>query len=168
MGWRGCYDPGPMTDPRLPLQLSVNGRPHRLSVEPRTTLLSLLREELELRGAKEGCDRGHCGACTVLLDDQPVYSCSRLALQCEGRRITTVEGLASGDVLAAVQQRFLDADAMQCGFCLPGQLVAAAALLRQTPRPDGAAVRRALAGNLCRCGAYQHILDALVGDGVSP
>ena len=144
------------------LALRVNGQARRLEVRQHHSLLEVLREELDLTGAKRGCDRGECGACTVLLDGQPVYSCLLLAVRAEGRSVLTVEGLAAADgELDAVQQAFLDNDGGQCGFCTPGFLLAARALLDANPQPSDAEIREALAGNLCRCNAYGRILAAV-------
>lgn len=145
---------------KQPLDLQVNATRHSLLVEPRRSLLDALRHDCGLHGAKKVCDQGNCGACTVLLDGQAVYACLVLALECEGCRVDTVEGLSEGEVLHPLQRAFLDADALQCGYCTPGQLMSLKALFDLDPRPDDAAIVRALAGNLCRCGAYAHILDA--------
>lgn len=142
------------------IQLTVNGRTHTLSVEPRRTLLDALREDLHLTGAKPGCNMGQCGACTVLLDGEAVYSCLVLAIECQHQAITTIEGLARDDQLDPVQQAFIDHDALQCGFCTPGQVLALKSLLLRDPHPDDDAIERAMAGNLCRCGAYPKILAA--------
>jgi xanthine dehydrogenase YagT iron-sulfur-binding subunit len=142
------------------IHLTVNGRTHTLSVEPRRTLLDALREDLHLTGAKPGCNMGQCGACTVLLDGEAVYSCLALAVECQHQAITTIEGLARDDQLDPVQQAFIDHDALQCGFCTPGQVLALKSLLLRDPHPDDDAIERAMAGNLCRCGAYPKILAA--------
>jgi xanthine dehydrogenase YagT iron-sulfur-binding subunit len=147
----------------LRITLHVNGRRHRLKVEPRWSLLDILREKLGLTGAKLGCGRGECGACTVLIDGQPRYACLTLAPEAEGKEITTVEGLMKGEELGAVQQAFLANDAMQCGYCTPGQIMAAEGLLRINPNPSLDEIRRQMSGNLCRCGSYAHIFKA-VGD----
>ena len=140
--------------------LRVNGEHVELDVEPRRTLLDALRADLGLTGAKKSCDMANCGACTVLLDGEAVYSCLVLAVDCAGRAVTTIEGLAAGGNLHKLQGAFIAADAFQCGFCTPGQLMALAALYNRVPRPSDAQIMRALSGNLCRCGAYQHILRA--------
>lgn len=145
---------------RVPLTLSVNGRPHRVLVEARWTLLYVLREVLGFTGAKDGCERGECGSCTVLIDDVPRYACMTLALEAEGTEITTVEGLMDGEALGPVQQAFADEDAFQCGYCTPGQVVAVEGLLRKHPSPTIPEIRRGISGNLCRCGAYAHIVKA--------
>jgi xanthine dehydrogenase YagT iron-sulfur-binding subunit len=143
------------------ITLQVNGQNRQLSVDPRVTLLDALRNRLELTGAKKVCDRGTCGACTVLVDDKPVYSCSMLALEAEGRRVTTVEGLGQPGKLNAVQQAFVHHDAQQCGFCTPGFVVAATAFVRQHPNASLEQVRAGLGGNLCRCGTYAGMLLAV-------
>jgi aerobic-type carbon monoxide dehydrogenase small subunit (CoxS/CutS family) len=144
----------------VPVTLQVNGGRYPVLVEPRRTLLDALRHDLVLTGAKKVCDMGDCGACTVLVDGKPMYACLLLAVDCDDRLITTIEGLADADALHPVQQAFLDEDAFQCGFCTPGQILSIAGLLAQTPAPTEDHVRRAVSGNLCRCGAYQHIVRA--------
>ena len=145
------------------ITLLVNGRRHRLKVEPRWSLLDVLREKLGLTGPKLGCGRGECGACTVLIDGQPRYACLTLAPEAEGKEITTIEGLMKGEELGPVQKAFLANDAMQCGYCTPGQIMAAEGLLRINPNPSPEEIRRQMSGNLCRCGSYAHIFKA-VGD----
>ncbi len=151
------------------VQLTVNGHTHDLTVPGHRTLLDVLREDLGLTGSKRGCDRGECGSCTVLLDGKPVYACITLVVQVRGRRVLTVEGLAKDGRLDPVQQAFLDEDGGQCGFCTPGFLMSARALLDANPRPSDAEIREALSGNLCRCNAYGRILQsvrtAAAGDG---
>lgn len=142
--------------------LSVNGADYPISVEPHRSLLWTLRTELGLTGSKEGCDDSECGACMVLIDGRPVNSCSYLALQAEGREITTVEGLSDEGELAPLQRAFLDAGGVQCGFCTPGMLISATALLREHPAPSEDEVRLALSGNLCRCTGYQKIVSAVL------
>ena len=142
--------------------LKVNGQAFDVHVEPRRTLLSVLREELGLTGAKEGCGEGNCGACTVLVDGRAVYACMTLAIECEGREIRTVEGLADGERLHPVQEAFVEHDGYQCGFCTPGQIMAGAALLERCPMPTEEEVRRGMAGNLCRCGAYPNITSSVL------
>lgn len=142
--------------------MTVNGITYPLTIEPDRSLLSVLREEIGLTGAKEGCDDSECGACMVLLDGRPVNSCSFLALQADGRPVTTVEGLSDGGQLDPLQRAFLEEGAAQCGYCTPGMLISARALLSEVPRPDPAQVREALAGNLCRCTGYQKIIRAVL------
>jgi xanthine dehydrogenase YagT iron-sulfur-binding subunit len=155
--------PAEVTEPgeTLRITLRVNGRRHRVKVEPRWSLLEVLREKLGLTGSKLGCGRGECGACTVLIDGQPRYACLTLAPEAEGKEITTVEGLMKGEELAPVQQAFLAHDAMQCGYCIPGQIMAAEGLLRVNPNPSLDEIRRGMSGNLCRCGSYAHIFKAV-------
>jgi aerobic carbon-monoxide dehydrogenase small subunit len=148
----------------LPLRLTVNGRQVSADVPADRTLLRFLRDDLGLTGTKEGCAEGECGACTVLLDGAPVCSCLMLAVQAGGHAVTTIEGLADAEGrLHPVQQAFIDAGAIQCGFCTPGMILAAAALLEGGPAADPAEVRVALAGNLCRCTGYAKIVDAVAG-----
>jgi carbon-monoxide dehydrogenase small subunit len=142
--------------------LRVNGIDCPIEVEPHASLLRTVREEIGLTGAKEGCDDSECGACMMLLDGQPVNSCSYLALQAEGREITTVEGLAPPGELGELQRAFLEHGGVQCGFCTPGMLISAAALLRHTAAPTEDEVRIALAGNLCRCTGYDGIITAVL------
>jgi aerobic-type carbon monoxide dehydrogenase small subunit (CoxS/CutS family) len=144
----------------VPVTLTVNGQKLKLMLEPRVTLLDALRNYSSLTGAKEGCDRAACGACTVLLGDTPVYSCQKLAIEAQGVEITTVEGLANGEKLSNVQQAFFEKDALMCGYCTPGFLMSVTALLKKNPRPDAADVKHACAGNLCRCGTQPRILQA--------
>src|SRR5690606_28904707 len=129
-------------------------------VEPRRTLLDLLRHDLGLTGAKKVCDMGNCGACTVALDGRTVYACLTLAVDCEGKQVRTIEGLAQGTELDPVQQAFVEEDAFQCGYCTPGQIMSLRALLDETPDPTDDDIARAVSGNLCRCGAYAHIVRA--------
>ena len=143
------------------IRLLVNGRHHRLLVEPRWSLLFVLRERLGLTGTKVGCERGECGACTVLINGQPRYACMTLALEAEGKEITTLEGLMKGEELGPVQQAFLEHDALQCGYCTPGQIMATEGLLRSNPNPSFEEIRRGVSGNLCRCGTYEHIFRAV-------
>ena len=142
------------------IQLLINGSKRKVLVEPRWSLAYVLREVLGLTGTKIGCERGECGACTVLIDGKLQYSCMTLAVEAEGREITTIEGLMQGDKLGPVQQAFLEEDAFQCGFCTPGQIVAVEGLLRRNPDPDIEQIRTGVSGNLCRCGAYKHIFTA--------
>jgi aerobic-type carbon monoxide dehydrogenase small subunit (CoxS/CutS family) len=143
------------------LQLTVDGLAMSAVVEPGRTLLRVLRDDLGRTGTKEGCDDSECGACMVLVDGRPVNSCSYLALQAAGREVTTVEGLASNDALHPLQQAFLEGGGIQCGFCTPGMLISAAALLARDPDPSEEAIRDGLAGNLCRCTGYQPIVQAV-------
>jgi xanthine dehydrogenase YagT iron-sulfur-binding subunit len=144
----------------VPVTLRVNGEKLKLMLEPRVTLLDALRNYSSLTGAKEGCDRASCGACTVLIDDLPVYSCQKLAIEAQGVEITTIEGLASDQRLSKVQQAFIEKDALQCGYCTPGFVMSVTALLKKNFHPTAADVKHACAGNLCRCGAHPHILQA--------
>jgi xanthine dehydrogenase YagT iron-sulfur-binding subunit len=143
------------------LILKVNGRSHRLLVEPRWSLLFVLREKMGLAGTKIGCERGECGACTVLIEGVPRYACMTLALEAEGEEITTVEGLMEGEELGPVQQAFVENDAFQCGYCTPGQIMAAEGLLRTNSRLTVTEIQKGMSGNLCRCGAYVHIFRAV-------
>jgi xanthine dehydrogenase YagT iron-sulfur-binding subunit len=140
--------------------LRINGLPRRILVEPRWTLLYVLREVLGLTGTKVSCERGECGACTVLIDGKPRYACMILALEAEGLAITTLEGLMDGEKLGPVQQAFAEEDAFQCGYCTPGQIMAVEGLLRQNPNPTIDDIRAGLSGNLCRCSTYRHIFNA--------
>jgi aerobic-type carbon monoxide dehydrogenase small subunit (CoxS/CutS family) len=144
----------------VPVTLTVNGKKLKLTLEPRVTLLDALRNYSSLTGAKEGCDRAACGACTVLFDDRPIYSCQKLAIEAQNHEITTVEGLAKNGRLSEVQQAFIDRDALQCGYCTPGFIMSVTALLKQNPHPTADEVKHACAGNLCRCGTHPHILQA--------
>ena len=153
---------GAETVPRTAIRLMVNGRERRLEVEDRWTLAEVLRDHLNLTGTKIGCDRGECGACTVLLGGAPIYSCSYLAVWAGSVPIETVEGLAAGGALHPLQQAFIDHDAPQCGFCTSGQLMSAKALLGTNPQPSADDVRAALTGNLCRCSNYNHYVEAVV------
>jgi aerobic carbon-monoxide dehydrogenase small subunit len=144
------------------LSLSINGKPVEKAVEPRTLLVHFLREECQLTGVHIGCETSHCGACTVEVDGQSVKSCTHLALQCEGSEVLTVEGLAKGGVLHAVQEGFYKEHGLQCGFCTPGMLVRAQRLLQDNPDPSEAEIRAGMAGNLCRCTGYQNIVKAVL------
>ena len=146
----------------MPLDLTLNGQQRHLMVAPYHTLLEVLRDQLELTGTKACCLVGECGACTVIVDGRAVNSCLMLALEADGAEVTTVEGLAHDGQLSALQESFLDLGAVQCGFCIPGQLMAAQALLDHDPHPTAAAVREALAGNLCRCGGYGQLTAAVL------
>jgi xanthine dehydrogenase YagT iron-sulfur-binding subunit len=140
--------------------LQINGARHALEVQPRRTLLDVLRTELGLTGAKRSCDMGNCGACTVLVDGHANYACLLLAVDCAGRSITTIEGLAPDGSLHPVQQAFVEADALQCGYCTPGQVMSLCGLLNENPSPSDEEIVRAVSGNLCRCGAYRNIVRA--------
>ncbi|HET8523859.1 MAG TPA: (2Fe-2S)-binding protein [Thermomicrobiales bacterium] len=142
------------------IELHVNDASHLLLAEPRRTLLDTLRDDLHLTGTKKVCNMGDCGACTVLVDGRPMYSCLVLAITCDGRQITTIEGLAHDGELDPVQQAFIEADAFQCGFCTSGQIMSLRALLNETTNPSDEEIQRAVTGNLCRCGAYVNILKA--------
>jgi len=143
------------------VSLTVNGRRHRLLVEPRWSLLYVIRDRLGLTGSKVGCERGECGACTVLINAVPRYACMTLALEAEGAEVTTIEGLMRGEELGPTQQAFLEKDAFQCGYCTPGQIMAAEGLLGTNPRPTIDQIREGMSGNLCRCGCYAHIFQAV-------
>jgi xanthine dehydrogenase YagT iron-sulfur-binding subunit len=154
--------PPPILGPdAVPLALRVNGQPRTVTVEPRVTLLRALRNQLDLTGCKEVCERGSCGACTVLLDGEPVCSCMMLAADAVGHEITTVEGLGTPEKMSPVQAAFVEADAMQCGFCTPGFVVSATALLRRNPNPTLDEIKDGLAGNLCRCGTYSRLFEGV-------
>jgi xanthine dehydrogenase YagT iron-sulfur-binding subunit len=146
---------------QIPVNLTVNGNTHRVNLDPRTTLLDLLREELKLTGTKKGCDHGQCGACTVLLDGQRINACLHLAVLCQHAEVTTIEGLQKDGRLHPMQQAFLQHDAFQCGYCTPGQICSAIGLLQEGHAVSDAEIREAMSGNICRCGAYQNILGAI-------
>jgi len=152
-----------ITEPEAMVQigLKVNGRLHHLLVEPRWNLVFTLRERLGMTGTKVGCERGECGACTVLIDGVPRYACMTLAVEAEGVEITTIEGLMDGEKLGDVQKAFVIEDAFQCGFCTPGQVMAAEGLLRIEPTPSTETIRHGMSGNLCRCATYHHITRAV-------
>jgi xanthine dehydrogenase YagT iron-sulfur-binding subunit len=143
------------------MRLTVNDKARDVAPDPHESLLTTLRDRLFLTGAKPGCERGECGACTVLLNGEPVYACLTLTQACEGEAITTIEGLSRGDALHPLQEAFIAHDAVQCGFCTPGQVLAAAALLARDPAPGDAAIADAMGGNLCRCGTYPKIVQAI-------
>ncbi len=147
---------------KVPLNIQINGTKHKLSVEPRVTLLDLLREQLALTGTKKGCDYGQCGACTVLINDMRVNSCLTLAVMQEGKKITTIEGLSDGDTLHPLQEAFIRHDGFQCGYCTPGQIVSGVALLREGRAATENEVRENMSGNICRCGCYPNIVDAIM------
>lgn len=143
-----------------PFALHVNGAEHVLEIDARRTLLDTLRHDLKLTGAKKACDMGNCGACTVLMDGHAIYACLTLTIECSGRDVITIEGLARDGELDPVQRAFIEADAFQCGFCTPGQIMSVRALLNEVPEPSDEQIERAVCGNLCRCGAYRNIMRA--------
>lgn len=143
------------------VRMSINGKSKTLEIDPRTTLLDALRENLQLTGTKKGCDRGQCGACTVLVDGRRVNACLTLAAMCEGTEVTTIEGLGTENNLHPVQEAFIRHDAFQCGYCTPGQICSAVGLLKEGHAKTDAEIRESMSGNICRCGAYQNILDAI-------
>ena len=145
----------------IPVTLNVNGMSYPVQVDGGASLVKVVREQLGLTGSKEGCDDCECGACMMLVDGQPVNACSYLAAQCDGRQITTVEGLSDGNDMNPLQRAFLDAGGVQCGFCTPGMLISATALLAGNPHPSEQEIRIALSGNLCRCTGYQKIVQAV-------
>ena len=149
------------TVPEVAVTLRVNGVDHELRLDPRVTLLDALRDALGLTGTKKGCDQGACGACTVLLDGRRVVSCLTLAAQCDGRQVTTIEGLATDGELHPVQQAFIRHDAFQCGYCTAGQILSAVSLLREGRAGSDEEIREFMSGNLCRCGAYPNIVAAI-------
>ena len=145
----------------VPVELRVNGQRYALTIEPRRSLSDVLRTELELTGTKIGCNRGECGACTVIIDGRAMYSCLLLAVNVQGKHIETIEGLSRGGRLHPLQSTFIEKDAYQCGWCTPGQIMASKALLDQNRSPSPAEIKTALSGNLCRCAAYNHIFEAV-------
>lgn len=151
---------------KIQIMLNVNGRPQTVTAEPRTTLLDVLRNYLDLTGAKKVCDRGECGACTVLVDGKTVVSCMMLAVDAQGKRITTVESLAQGNRLHPLQAAFIEHDALQCGFCTPGFIMSSYVLLQKNQNPSDMEIREAVSGNICRCGTYQNMFAAIKSAGV--
>ena len=147
---------------KMPVNLEINGKKMQLSVEPRVTLLDLLREQLALTGTKKGCDHGQCGACTVHVNGQRINSCLTLAVMQEGKKITTIEGLSNGDQLHPVQEAFIRHDGFQCGYCTPGQIMSAVACLREGHAGSPEQIREFMSGNICRCGAYDNIVNAIM------
>ena len=147
---------------KTPLHIEVNGVAHDLSVEPRVTLLDLLREQLHLYGTKKGCDHGQCGACTVHVNGRRINSCLSLAVMNDGKKVTTIEGLAKGDELHPMQQAFIKHDGFQCGYCTPGQIMSAVACIREGHANSAGEIREFMSGNICRCGAYPNIVDAII------
>ena len=143
------------------VKICVNGEWHELTVKPWNTLVEVLREKLGLTGTKDGCEQGVCGACTVMLEGRPALACITLAVECHGKNVRTVEGLARGEILSAIQQAFLDQGAVQCGFCTSGMLMSATALLEKNSKPSLAEIKKALEGNLCRCTGYNAIVAAV-------
>ncbi len=150
-----------MTEESITLHLRVNGQEQTLAVGRRALLLDVLRDKLALTGAKYGCGTGDCGTCMVLIDDEPVTSCTYVAARAEGKQVTTIEGLAGPDGLSPLQQAFIDAGAVQCGYCTPGMVITATALLRRNPRPTRQEIAAAMEHNLCRCTGYVKIIDAV-------
>jgi xanthine dehydrogenase YagT iron-sulfur-binding subunit len=148
--------PGP-----VPVTLTINGKVHRLQIEPRVTLLDAVRMRADITGSKRGCDRGACGACTMIVDGRTVYSCSTLAIEVQGKQIRTVDGLAEGEKLHPVQQAFCDKDALMCGFCTPGFIMASVGLLEKHPNPTPEQIKKGLDGNICRCGTFSRIFEAV-------
>lgn len=146
---------------KKPLAIEVNGISHNLSIEPRTTLLDLMREQLALTGTKKGCDHGQCGACTVHIDGNRVLSCLTLAVTVEGKKVTTIEGLADGDKLHPLQEAFIKHDGFQCGYCTPGQIMSGIACIREGHANSDDEIREYMSGNICRCGAYPNIVKAI-------
>lgn len=152
---------GPNLEGAVPITLRINGRDHSLRIDPRTTLLDCIRETVALTGTKKGCDHGQCGACTVHVNGRRVLSCLNLALMHDGEEITTVEGLGTPDAMHPMQAAFLSCDAYQCGYCTSGQIMSAVALLKEPCGPDDASVKELMSGNICRCGAYANIIEAI-------
>jgi xanthine dehydrogenase YagT iron-sulfur-binding subunit len=147
---------------KIPLQIEVNGAAHNLNVEPRVTLLDFLREQLHLTGTKKGCDHGQCGACTVHVDGKRIISCLSLAVMNEGKKVTTIEGLANGDKLHPMQEAFIQYDGFQCGYCTPGQIMSAVACIKEGHANSEDEIKEFMSGNICRCGAYPNIADAIM------
>ena len=160
--------PAPVGPGAVPIELSINGTTHKLSVEPRVTLLDAMRDRLDITGLKRVCDRGTCGACTVIVDGRTIYSCSHLAIEMQGRAIKTVEGLTAGTVLHPVQQAFCDHDGLMCGFCTPGFVVATVAVLEKYPNASREQISKGLDGNICRCGTFVRIMEAALKARTSP
>jgi carbon-monoxide dehydrogenase small subunit len=150
---------------KLQITLNINGKDQELLVQPNDTLLEVLRDELDLTGSKESCSEGICGSCTIQMDGKPVRSCLTLAMEAQGTKIKTVEGLATGDELSDLQQSFIDHGAVQCGMCTPGMLMSADALLNETQNPDESTIRKALSGNICRCTGYSKIVESVAHAG---
>jgi len=161
--------PAPIGPGEVPITLKIDGKVHQVKVEPRVTLLDAMRDRLDKTGAKRVCDRGTCGACTALVDGRAVYTCSMLAIEAQGKEIRTIEGLAQGTALHPLQQAVVEHDGTMCGFCTPGFVMAAVALLEKHPKPTVEQIRDGLDGNICRCGTYKGLLEAVLetGKGVS-
>ncbi len=157
----GAVAESPRLEGTVAVTLRINGKDHQVRIDPRTTLLDCLRETIALTGTKKGCDHGQCGACTVHVNGRRVNSCLNLALMHEGNEITTIEGLGSPEALHPMQAAFVACDAYQCGYCTSGQIMSAVALLKEPCGPDDAAVKELMSGNICRCGAYPHIIAAI-------
>ena len=158
----GAQTGAPAVGPgEVPVRLTVNGRQINLNIEPRVTLLDALRMRADLTGNKRGCDRGTCGACTMLVDGRTVYACSTLAIEVQDKKIRTVDGLANGDMLHPVQAAFIEKDALMCGFCTPGFIMASVGLLEKHPNPTPEQIRKGLDGNICRCGTFTRIFEAV-------
>ena len=151
----------PSIEGAVPITLRINGKDHKLNIDPRTTLLDCIRETVVLTGTKKGCDHGQCGACTVHVNGKRVLSCLNLALMHDGNEITTIEGLGTPDAMHPMQKAFVDCDGYQCGYCTSGQIMSAVALLKEPCGPDDAAVKELMSGNICRCGAYANIVQAI-------
>jgi xanthine dehydrogenase YagT iron-sulfur-binding subunit len=147
---------------KVPVQITINGVVHKLSIEPRVTVLDLLREQLDLTGTKKGCDHGQCGACTIHIDGERTLSCLSLVVMQNGKKITTIEGLANGDNLHPMQEAFIKHDGFQCGYCTPGQIMSAVACVREGHASSEEDIREYMSGNICRCGAYPNIVDAIM------
>lgn len=158
---KGLDEKGAEYFEKLPLQIEVNGKPYAMPVEPRVTLLDFLRENLHLNGTKKGCDYGQCGACTVHVDGMRVLSCLSLAVMQNGKKITTIEGLAEGEALHPMQEAFIKHDGFQCGYCTPGQIMSAVACVREGHATSDEEIREYMSGNICRCGAYPNIVAAI-------
>jgi xanthine dehydrogenase YagT iron-sulfur-binding subunit len=160
-GSPGAVADAPGIEGAVPITLRINGKEHRLSVDPRTTLLDCVRETVALTGTKKGCDHGQCGACTVLVDGRRINSCLTLAVMKDGAQVTTIEGLAQGSTLHPIQQAFIEHDAFQCGYCTPGQICSAVGLIAEGRARTADEIRELMSGNICRCGAYPNIVAAI-------
>ena len=147
---------------KLPVKLEINGKKYTLSLEPRVTLLDLLREQLALNGTKKGCDHGQCGACTVLINGRRINACLTLAVMQDGNKVTTIEGLCNGEKLHPLQEAFIKHDSFQCGYCTPGQIMSGVAVIREGHAGSEVEIKEFMSGNLCRCGCYPHIVDAIM------